>query len=98
MAAALDVLELHIRHRSTAINCACRDLLRLYYAEAEQALERKGDVLGMLRGIALNLGHAIEVVDQLNCHGADDTILHAVGFLLKAARRLVDEALVGALP
>jgi hypothetical protein len=30
MGAALDVLDLHARHNITAINCVCRDLLRIY--------------------------------------------------------------------
>ncbi len=32
LGAALEVLELHARHKVTAINCVCRDLLRIYCA------------------------------------------------------------------
>jgi hypothetical protein len=85
MGAALDVLELHTRHNITAINCVCRDLLRIYYAKADQAqsLEPEDkELLGLLHDTAVNLGYAIEVVDHLNGDEADDPILYAVSYLL----------------
>ncbi|WP_418514805.1 hypothetical protein [Delftia sp. PS-11] len=88
MRAALDVLELHARHRITAINCVCRDLLRVYYAQAVQAKTLGPDALC---GMSLQLGHAIEVLEMLNDDEADDPILYAVSYLLRASRRLADE-------
>src|SRR5256885_5622328 len=90
MGAALDVLDLHARHNITAINCVCRDLLRIYYVKADQAqsLEPQDkELLGLLHDTAVNLGYAIEVVDHLNGDEADDPILYAVSYLLKAADR-----------
>jgi hypothetical protein len=101
MGAALDVLELHTRHNITAINCVCRDLLRIYYAKADQAqsLEPEDkELLGLLHDTAVNLGYAIEVVDHLNGDEADDPILYAVSYLLKAAKRFADEGLEAGLP
>ncbi len=94
MGAALDVLDLHARHKVTAINCVCRDLLRIYYVKADQAqsLEPQDkELLGLLHDTAVNLGYAIEVVDHLNGDEADDPILYAVSYLLKAAKRFADE-------
>ena len=64
MGAALDVLDLHARHKVTAINCVCRDLLRIYYVKADQAqsLEPQDkELLGLLHDTAVDLGYAIEV-------------------------------------
>ena len=100
LGAALDVLDLHARHNITAINCVCRDLLRIYYAKADQAqsLEPQDkELLGLLHDTAVNLGYAIEVVDQLNGDEADDPILYAVSYLLKAAKRFADEGVAAAL-
>ncbi|ATH14360.1 hypothetical protein CHL79_18930 [Delftia acidovorans] len=94
LGAALDVLDLHARHNITAINCVCRDLLRIYYAKADQAqsLEPQDkELLGLLHDTAVDLGYAIEVVDHLNGDEADDPILYAVSYLLKAAKRFADE-------
>ena len=94
MGAALDVLDLHARHKVTAINCVCRDLLRIYYVKADQAqsLEpQDAELLGLLHDTAVDLGYAIEVVDHLNGDEADDPILYAVSYLLKAAKRFADE-------
>lgn len=94
MSVALDVLKLHAQHEATAINCVCRDLLRIYHARADeaQAQELKGEeLLCLLYEMSLNLGHAIEVVDHLNGDEADDPILYAVSYLLKAAKRFADE-------
>src|SRR3989475_7136574 len=69
LGAALEVLELHARHKVTAINCVCRDLLRIYYAKADQAqsLEPQDkELLGLLHDTAVGLGYAVEVVDHLN--------------------------------
>ena len=96
MGAALDVLDLHARHKVTAINCVCRDLLRIYYVKADQAqsLEPEDkELLGLLHDTAVDLGYAIEVVDHLNGDEADDPILYAVSYLLKAAKRFADEGL-----
>ncbi|WP_234642235.1 hypothetical protein [Delftia tsuruhatensis] len=92
--AALDVLDLPARHKVTAINCVCRDLLRIYYVKADQAqsLEPQDkELLGLLHDTAVNLGYAIEVVDHLNGDEADDPILYAVSYLLKAAKRFAEE-------
>ena len=100
MGAALDVLDLHARHNITAINCVCRDLLRIYYVKADQAqsLEPQDkELLGLLHDTAVNLGYAIEVVDHLNGDEADDPILYAVSYLLKAAKRFADEGVAAAL-
>lgn len=100
MGAALDVLELHTRHKATAINCVCRDLLRIYYAKADQAqaAEPGCEALGgVLYDMSVHLGHAIEVVDHLNDDEADDPILYAVGYLLKAAKRFADEGVPAGL-
>ncbi|CAB5714582.1 Uncharacterised protein [Delftia tsuruhatensis] len=100
LGAALDVLDLHARHNITAINCVCRDLLRIYYAKADQAqsLEPQDkELLGLLYDTAVNLGYAIEVVDHLNGDEADDPILYAVSYLLKAAKRFADEGVAAAL-
>ena len=89
LGAALDVLDLHARHNITAINCVCRDLLRIYYAKADQAqsLEPQDkELLGLLHDTAVDLGYAVEVVDHLNGDEADDPILYAVSYLLKAAQ------------
>ena len=94
MGAALDVLDLHARQNITAINCVCRDLLRIYYVKADQAqsLEPEDkELLGLLHDTAVDLGYAIEVVDHLNGDEADDPILYAVSYLLKAAKRFADE-------
>ena len=88
MGAALDVLELHARHKITAINCVCRDLLRGYYAQALQARALGPETLCTM---SLQLGHAMEVLDLLNGDEADDPILYAVSYLLRSARRLADE-------
>ena len=96
LGAALEVLELHARHKVTAINCVCRDLLRIYYAKADQAqsLEPQDkELLGLLHDTAVDLGYAVEVVDHLNGDEADDPILYAVSYLLKAAKRFADEGL-----
>ena len=96
LGAALEVLELHARHKLTAINCVCRDLLRIYYAKADQAqsLEPQDkELLGLLHDTAVDLGYAVEVVDHLNGDEADDPILYAVSYLLKAAKRFADEGL-----
>ncbi|KZK28724.1 hypothetical protein A4F85_13275 [Delftia sp. GW456-R20] len=100
LGAALDVLDLHARHNITAINCVCRDLLRIYYAKADQAqsLEPQDqELLGLLHDTAVDLGYAIEVVDHLNGDEADDPILYAVSYLLKAAKRFADEGVAAAL-
>ena len=100
LGAALEVLELHARHNITAINCVCRDLLRIYYAKADQAqsLEpQDAELLGLLHDTAVNLGYAIEVVDHLNGDEADDPILYAVSYLLKAAKRFADEGVAAGL-
>jgi hypothetical protein len=100
MGAALDVLDLLASHKVTAINCVCRDLLRIYYAKADQAqsLEPQDkELLGLLHDTAVNLGYAIEVVDHLNGDEADDPILYAVSYLLKAAKRFADEGLSAAV-
>ncbi|QQB51552.1 hypothetical protein [Delftia acidovorans] len=100
MGAALDVLDLHARHNITAINCVCRDLLRIYYVKADQAqsLEPQDkELLGLLHDTAVNLGYAIEVVDHLNGDEADDPILYAVSYLLKAAKRFADEGVAAGL-
>ncbi|AEF91617.1 hypothetical protein DelCs14_4641 [Delftia sp. Cs1-4] len=100
MGAALDVLDLHARHNITAINCVCRDLLRIYYVKADQAqsLEpQDAELLGLLHDTAVNLGYAIEVVDHLNGDEADDPILYAVSYLLKAAKRFADEGVAAGL-
>ncbi len=100
LGAALDVLDLHARHKVTAINCVCRDLLRIYYAKADQAqsLEPQDkELLGLLHDTAVNLGYAVEVVDHLNGDEADDPILYAVSYLLKAAKRFADEGVAAAL-
>ena len=100
LGAALEVLELHARHKVTAINCVCRDLLRIYYAKADQAqsLEPQDkELLGLLHDTAVDLGYAIEVVDHLNGDEADDPILYAVSYLLKAAKRFADEGVAVAL-
>lgn len=62
LGAALEVLELHARHKVTAINCVCRDLLRIYYAKADQAqsLEPQDkELLGLLHDTAVDLGYAV---------------------------------------
>ncbi len=100
MGAALDVLDLHARHNITAINCVCRDLLRIYYAKADQAqsLEPQDkELLGLLHDTAVDLGYAVEVVDHLNGDEADDPILYAVSYLLKAAKRFADEGVAAGL-
>ncbi|TQL82873.1 hypothetical protein [Delftia sp. HK171] len=100
LGAALDVLDLHASHKVTAINCVCRDLLRIYYAKADQAqsLEPQDkELLGLLHDTAVDLGYAIEVVDHLNGDEADDPILYAVSYLLKAAKRFADEGVAAAL-
>lgn len=100
LGAALEVLELHARHKVTAINCVCRDLLRIYYAKADQAqsLEPQDkELLGLLHDTAVDLGYAIEVVDHLNGDEADDPILYAVSYLLKAAKRFADEGVAAGL-
>ena len=100
LGAALDVLDLHARHNITAINCVCRDLLRIYYTKADQAqsLEPQDkELLGLLHDTAVNLGYAIEVVDHLNGDEADDPILYAVSYLLKAAKRFADEGVAAGL-
>ena len=100
MGAALDVLDLHARHKVTAINCVCRDLLRIYYVKADQAqsLEPQDqELLGLLHDTAVNLGYAIDVVDHLNGDEADDPILYAVSYLLKAAKRFADEGVAAGL-
>ncbi|WP_374005770.1 hypothetical protein [Delftia lacustris] len=100
LGAALEVLELHARHKVTAINCVCRDLLRIYYAKADQAqsLEPQDkELLGLLHDTAVDLGYAVEVVDHLNGDEADDPILYAVSYLLKAAKRFADEGVAAAL-
>lgn len=96
MGAALDVLDLLASHKVTAINCVCRDLLRIYYIKADQAQSMEPEdkeLLGLLHDTAVNLGYAIEVVDHLNGDEADDPILYAVSYLLKAAKRFADEGL-----
>lgn len=96
MGAALDVLELHARHTSSAIVCVCRDLLSVYHAKADhaQAQELKGEELvGLLFDISQNLDHAIQVLDHLNGDEAEDPILYAVSYLLKAARRFAQEGI-----
>ncbi|WP_239009463.1 hypothetical protein [Delftia lacustris] len=100
LGAALEVLELHASHKVTAINCVCRDLLRIYYAKADQAqsLEPQDkELLGLLHDTAVDLGYAVEVVDHLNGDEADDPILYAVSYLLKAAKRFADEGVAVAL-
>ena len=100
LGAALEVLELHARHKVTAINCVCRDLLRIYYVKADQtqSLEPQDkELLGLLHDTAVDLGYAIEVVDHLNGDEADDPILYAVSYLLKAAKRFADEGVAAAL-
>ena len=100
MGAALDVLDLHARHNITAINCVCRDLLRIYYVKADQAqsLEPEDrELVGLLHDTAVNLGYAIEVVEHLNGDEADDPILYAVSYLLRAAKRFADEGVSVAL-
>ena len=100
LGAALDVLDLHARHNITAINCVCRDLLRIYYAKADQAqsLEPQDkELLGLLHDTAVDLGYAVEVVDHLNGDEADDPILYAVSYLLKAAKRFADEGVAAGL-
>ena len=100
LGAALEVLELHASHKVTAINCVCRDLLRIYYAKADQAqsLEPQDkELLGLLHDTAVDLGYAIEVVDHLNGDEADDPILYAVSYLLKAAKRFADEGVAAGL-
>ncbi|PJO35669.1 hypothetical protein CTI10_027095 [Delftia acidovorans] len=100
LGAALEVLELHARHKVTAINCVCRDLLRIYYAKADQAqsLEPQDkELLGLLHDTAVDLGYAVEVVDHLNGDEADDPILYAVSYLLKAAKRFADEGVAAGL-
>ncbi len=100
LGAALDVLDLHASHKVTAINCVCRDLLRIYYAKADQAqsLEPQDkELLGLLHDTAVDLGYAVEVVDHLNGDEADDPILYAVSYLLKAAKRFADEGVAVAL-
>ena len=65
-------------HNITAINCVCRDLLRIYYVKADQAqsLEPEDkELVGLLHDTAVNLGYAIEVVEHLNGDEADDPIL-----------------------
>ncbi len=101
LGAALEVLELHAQHKPTAINCVCRDLLRIYHARADeaQAQELKGEELvGLLHDTALDLGRAIEVLDHLNGDEAEDPILYAVSYLLKAAKGLADEGVSAGLP
>lgn len=96
ISAALDVLDLHTQHKPTSINCACRDLLRIYHARADhaQAEELKGEELvGLLFDMSQDLCHAIEVLDHLNGDEAEDPILYAVSYLLKAAKRFADEGL-----
>lgn len=100
LGAALEVLELHARHKVTAINCVCRDLLRIYYAKADQAqsLEPQDkELLGLLHDTAVDLGYAVEVVDHLNGDEADDPILYAVSYLLKAAKQFADEGVAAGL-
>lgn len=100
LGAALEVLELHARHKVTAINCVCSDLLRIYYAKADQAqsLEPQDkELLGLLHDTAVDLGYAVEVVDHLNGDEADDPILYAVSYLLKAAKRFADEGVAAGL-
>ncbi|QPS10605.1 hypothetical protein I6G66_11690 [Delftia acidovorans] len=100
LGAALEVLELHAHHKVTAINCVCRDLLRIYYAKADQAqsLEPQDkELLGLLHDTAVDLGYAVEVVDHLNGDEADDPILYAVSYLLKAAKRFADEGVAAGL-
>ncbi|MFG0788207.1 hypothetical protein [Delftia tsuruhatensis] len=100
LGAALDVLDLHASHKVTAINCVCRDLLRIYYAKADQAqsLEPQDkELLGLLHDTAVDLGYAVEVVDHLNGDEADDPILYAVSYLLKAAKRFADEGVAAGL-
>ncbi|MCG3783650.1 hypothetical protein [Delftia acidovorans] len=100
LGAALEVLELHASHKVTAINCVCRDLLRIYYAKADQAqsLEPQDkELLGLLHDTAVDLGYAVEVVDHLNGDEADDPILYAVSYLLKAAKRFADEGVAAGL-
>src|SRR5256885_562660 len=84
MGAALDVLDLHARHNITAINCVCRDLLRIYYVKADQAqsLEPQDkELLGLLHDTAVNLGYATEVVGHPNGAGAVGTRPHSVSHL-----------------
>ena len=101
ISAALDVLELHAQNKATAINCVCRDLIRIYHGRADQAQaqELKGEELvGLLFDMSLHLGHAIEVLDHLNGDEAEDPILYAVSYLLKAAKRFADEGLPAQMP
>ena len=93
MGAALDVLDLHARHKVTAINCVCRDLLRIYYVKADQAqsLEPEDrELVGLLHDTAVNLGYAIEVIDRVNDDAPDDLVLYAVTCLLRSARSFAD--------
>lgn len=101
LGAALAVLELHAQHQDTPINCVCRDLLRIYLAKADQAQAEATEgeaLLGVLYEMSMHLGHAIEVLDHLNGDEADDPILYAVSYLLKAAKRLADEGVCTASP
>lgn len=101
LGAALHVLELHAQHNATAINCVCRDLLRIHYAKVDedQRSELEGQaLLSLVYEMSLNLGHAIEVLDHLNGDEADDPILYAVSYLLKAAQRFADEGVTAGLP
>lgn len=101
LGAALAVLELHSQHKPTAINCVCRDLLRIYHAKADEAQSggpEGQELLGLLYDLSVHLDHAIEVVDHLNGDEADDPILYAVSYLLKAAKRLSDEGVCTGLP
>ena len=100
MGAALGVLELHAERAGSAMVCAARDLLRGYHASADQAvagLQAGGRSAGVLPQLSQDLGYAIEVVDHLNGDEADDPILYAVSYLLKAAKRFADEGVAVAL-
>src|SRR2546427_2238892 len=51
----------------------------------------------LLHDTAVNLGYVIEVVEHLNGDEADDPILYAVSYLLRAAKRFADEGVSVAL-
>nr|KAJ8742214.1 hypothetical protein H9T68_20665 [Delftia sp. PS-11] len=92
MGAALSVLELQARCAPCATVCALRDLLGTYCRRAERAvaqLPAHGQAEGTLQQMAGDLGYALALLDKVNDGERDDEVLYAVGYLLKAARRLV---------
>lgn len=95
MAAALSVLEMHADRTNRATVMALRDLLGGYNAKADQAGADPSAtelVYSVLPRVSADLGYAIATIDRVNDDDTDDPILHAVSYLLRAARRFADGA------